>query len=67
MVPVHHDRCVAQADGDVHKRILDTDALVRTTAKDKIVARVAVREALGIGPAVGVQHLWLRVNGRIVQ
>lgn len=67
MLPVQQNSSIRKHQSDVHHRILQTDALVRAAAKHEVVARVLVRAALGVEPALGQERIRVGVRLRVVQ
>lgn len=54
VLEIHQDSSVGENEAHVHVGILNTDALVRTAAEDKVVLRVSIGRAVGIQPTFWV-------------
>jgi hypothetical protein len=67
MFPLCQFACQGKYDGNVHVRILKSDALVRTGAKDEIVLRVLVCWVFRVKPTFREEGIRIRENFGVMQ
>ena len=66
MLEVHENGSIRKNYGDVHHRILETNALVRAAPENEVVARILVCAAIGVQPALREELVRAREVGRVV-
>ena len=67
MFPLRQFTCQGKYKGNIHRCILNADAFVRATSKDKVVLRILVRRVFRVEPSFRTKRIGVGENFGIVQ